>query len=265
MRTGIIFAAAAMAAVAALGDAPGSVTNKNGDIQKGMVRWSARDKAYVIAREGVELQVKASEVSELSIDKPAGFDQAVEKVNGKKDVASAIPVLDKIVKSYRHLQWDIVAGRYLAQAYLATGKPDAALQVCQDIIATDSSAAYKGDLAPAYWSSLLALGKTTQLEMALDRAFKTGDRYSSGAAFIVRGDMIMKDGNESPDAARKALTDGYLRVVLLYKDEKIAPKLRPEALYKAARCFDKLQHAGRQQAMLDDLKRNYPQSPWAAE
>ena len=235
MRTGIIFAAAAMAAVAALGDAPGSVTNKNGDIQKGMVRWSARDKAYVIAREGVELQVKASEVSELNIDKPAGFDQAVEKVNGKKDAASAIPVLDKIVKSYRRLQWDLVAGRYLAQAYLATGKP------------------------------LLALGKTTQLETALDRAFKTGDRYSSGAAFIVRGDMILKDGNESPDAARKALTDGYLRVVLLYKDEKIAAKLRPEALYKAARCFDKLQQAGRQQAMLDDLKRNYPQSPWAAE
>ena len=219
MRTGIIFAAAAMAAVAALGDAPGSVTNKNGDIQKGMVRWSARDKAYVIAREGVELQVKASEVSELNIDKPAGFDQAVEKVNGKKDAASAIPVLDKIVKSYRRLQWDLVAGRYLAQA-------------CQDIIATDSSAAYKGDLAPAYWSSLLALGKTTQLETALDRAFKTGDRYSSGAAFIVRGDMILKDGNESQDAARKALTDGYLRVVLLYKDEKIAAKLRPEALYK---------------------------------
>ena len=260
MRTGIIFAAAAMAAVAALGDAPGSVTNKNGDIQKGMVRWSARDKAYVIAREGVELQVKASEVSELNIDKPAGFDQAVEKVNGKKDAASAIPVLDKIVKSYRRLQWDLVAGRYLAQAYLATGKPDAALQTCQDIIATDSSAAYK-----AYWSSLLALGKTTQLETALDRAFKTGDRYSSGAAFIVRGDMILKDGNESQDAARKALTDGYLRVVLLYKDEKIAAKLRPEALYKAARCFDKLQQAGRQQAMLDDLKRNYPQSPWAAE
>ena len=195
MRTHLIIALCALAAQMAAGDVTGSVTSQNGDVLKGSIRWSARDKAYVIAREGVELQVKASEVSELNIDKPAGFDQAVEKVNGKKDAASAIPVLDKIVKSYRRLQWDLVAGRYLAQAYLATGKPDAALQTCQDIIATDSSAAYKGDLAPAYWSSLLALGKTTQLETALDRAFKTGDRYSSGAAFIVRGDMILKDGN----------------------------------------------------------------------
>jgi tetratricopeptide (TPR) repeat protein len=265
MRTGIIFAAVAMVAAAALGDAPGSVTDKNGETLKGMVRWSARDKAYVIAASNSELQVKASDVQELNIDKPAGFDQAAEKVDGKKDAAAAIPVLEKIVKSYRRLQWDVTAGRYLAQAYLATGKPDAALKTCQDIIGTDSSAAYKGDLAPAYWSALLALGKTSQLETALERAFKTGDRYSSGAAFIVRGDMIMKDGNESRDAARKALTDGYLRVVLLYKDENIAAKLRPEALYKAARCFDKLQQAGRQQAMLDELKRNYPQSSWAAE
>ena len=265
MRTGIMMAMAAMAAAVALGNAPGSVTNKSGETLKGMVRWSARDKAYVVANNNSELQVKGTDVAELNIDKPAGFDQAVEKVNGKKDVASAIPVLDKIVKGYRRLQWDLVAGRYLAQAYLATGKPDAALQTCQDIIGTDSTAAYKGDLAPAYWSALLALGKTTQLETALSHAFKTGDRYSSGAAFIVRGDMIMKDGNESQDAARKALTDGYLRVVLLYKEESVAAKLRPEALYKAARCFDKLQQAGRQQAMLDELKRNYPQSPWAAE
>lgn len=265
MRTGIIIAVAAMAAAAALGDAPGSVTNKSGETLRGIVRWSARDKAYVVANNNSELQVKAADVSKLDIDKPSEFDQAVEKVNGKKDAAAAIPVLEKIVKGYRHLQWDVSAGRYLAQAYLVAGKPDAALKACQEVIATDSSAAYKGDLAPAYWSTLLALGKTTQLETALERAFKTGDRYSSGAAFIVRGDMIMKDGNESTDAARRALTDGYLRVVLLYRDEGVAAKLRPEALYKAARCFDKLQQSGRQQAMLDELKRNYPQSPWAAE
>ena len=222
----------------------------NGKVS-GAARQAELQQKIAQMQEQMSQTQEAVEAQEFTASVGGGVVEA--KVNGKKDVASAIPVLDKIVKSYRRLQWDIVAGRYLAQAYLATGKPDAALQACQDIIATDSSAAYKGDLAPAYWSSLLALGKTTQLEMALDRAFKTGDRYSSGAAFIVRGDMIMKDGNESPDAARKALTDGYLRVVLLYKDEKIAPKLRPEALYKAARCFDKLQHAGRQQAMLDDL------------
>ena len=33
----------------------------------------------------------------------------------------------------------------------------------------------------------------------------------------MRGDLAMKDGAESNDACKKALTEGYLRVVFLYK------------------------------------------------
>jgi len=264
MRTSIIMAIAALSAATVFGDVPGSITSTNGDTQKGMIRWSARDKAYVISNGQVELQVKADDVEEMDIRKPEGYDEAVEKV-GKGTPTAAIPVLEKIVKEYKRLQWDKSAGRYLAEAYLATDKAESALKTCQEIIALDSTAAYKGELAPAYWSSLLALGKSTQLEAALDKAFKTGDRYASGAALLLRGDMILKDGNESVEASRKALVDGYLRVVLLYKEESLANKLQPEALYKAARCFEKLSQSSRAEAMRSELKRSYGSSPWASK
>ena len=102
-----------------------------------------------------------------------------------------------------------------------------------------------------------------QLEKALEKAEKGDDRFSHGAALIMRGDIALKNGNESNDASRKALIDGYLRVVFLYKDAEIADRLQPEALYKAARCFDKLNQSGRADVMRTELKRTYANSPWA--
>ena len=92
---------------------------------------------------------------------------------------------------------------------------------------------------------------------------KSDDRFARGAALIRLGDIAMKEGNESVDACKKALTDGYLRVVFLYKDAEVADKLQPEALYKAARCFDKLSQSGRADFMRTELKRSYASSPWA--
>ena len=98
---------------------------------------------------------------------------------------------------------------------------------------------------------------------ALEKAEKGDDRFSHGAALIMRGDIAMKAGNGSNDACKKALIDGYLRVVYLYKDAEIADRLQPEALYKAARCFDKLNQSGRADTMRTELKRTYANSPWA--
>ena len=82
---------------------------------------------------------------------------------------------------------------------------------------------------------------------------------------ILRGDIILKAGNESNDAAKKALTDGYLRVVYLYNDAGVAARLQPEALYKAAHCFEKLGQSGRADSMRTTLKKSYASSPWAAK
>ena len=263
MRTKPLIAAlCALAALTGSADVKGKVTLENGDAYSGDVRWSARDKAYVVTKGKLETQYKAAEVAKIDIAKPAAFDAAVAQV-AKGQAAAAIPALQKIVKDYSHLQWDKTAGRYLAEAYVAAEKPSEALKVCQGIIDGEPSAAYKGDLAPAYWSALLSLNKQPQLEKALEKAEKGDDRFSHGAALIMRGDIALKNGNESNDASRKALIDGYLRVVFLYKDAEIADRLQPEALYKAARCFDKLNQSGRADVMRTELKRTYANSPWA--
>ena len=262
MRKLTVLLMAGVACAAVLGDVPGSVTTKSAETHKGNIRWSTRDKAYVVTKGNVELQVKESDVVVLDIDKPAGFDAAADQVQ-KGQGAAAIPALQKITKEYQHLQWDKIAGRYLAEAYIAAGKAEDALKTCQGIVSGEPVAAYKGELAPAYWNSLLALDKTSALESALAKAAKSGDRFSSGAALILRGDIILKAGNESNDAAKKALADGYLRVVYLYNDPAVAARLQPEALYKAAHCFDKLNQSGRADFMRTELKRTYADSPWA--
>ena len=87
---------AGFACAAVLADVPGSITTETGETHKGQIRWSVRDKAYVVTKGNVELQVLETDVADLDIEKPAGFDQAVEKVQ-KGQGAAAIPTLQKIV------------------------------------------------------------------------------------------------------------------------------------------------------------------------
>lgn len=264
MRKTMIIALAGIAAAAGYGaDITGAITTENGETRRGALRWSVRDKAYVVTEGKIEVQVKAAEVSALDVQKPAALDAAVAQVE-KGQGAAAIPALQKIVSDYAHFKWDLVAGRYLAEAYIAAGKAEEGLKACQAIISSDPTAAYKGDLAPAYWSALLALGKEAALEKALEKAAKSGDRFSSGAALIKRGDILMKKGADSADAAKQALADGYMRVVLMYRDAEVAERLRPEALSKAAKCFEKLGQSGRAETMRSELKSLYPSSPWVA-
>ena len=264
MRKSVVTTMALLLAAAGLGAVTGTITTESGDVQKGVIRWSVRDKAYAVTKGNTEVQVRPADVAEIEIDKPAGYDAAVAKVQSGQG-AAAIPVLQKIVKEYQRLQWDKTAGRYLAEAYIAAGKPDDGLRACEAIISSDASAAYKGDLAPAYWRALLELGRKAKLESTLEKALKSGDRFSAGAAYILRGDQALKEGGESNDAAKKALTDGYLRTVFMYADAEIADRLQPEALYKAARCFERLGQSGRADTLRAQLKQSYGSSVWAAK
>ena len=255
---------AILAVSSASGVVTGSLTLKTGVKEAGTITWNSVQKKYFVQAKGASIATgyTRDEVDEFDIDKPPTFDKAVAQVEQGQGSA-AIPALQKIIKEYAHLQWDKAAGRYLAQAYLDVDKPADALRVCTDIIDGESAAAYKGDLVPAYWGALLRLNRRKPLEKNLEKAMKE-DRFSRGAALIIRGDIAMKDGSESPDACKKALTDGYLRVVYLYTEPAdVARKLRPEALYKAARCFEKLGNNTQALEMRDELKRLYASSPWA--
>ncbi len=251
--TSFLCACALLAALSASGAVKGSLTLKDGTAKSGLISWDGRK--YVVGIGKFNETISASEVQDVDVDEPAKLQEAIKQ--------KSIPELETIVKEYAHLKWDKVAGRYLAEAYLADGKPADARKVCDDIIDGEPSAAYRGDLAPAYWSALLSLNRRVQLEKNLGKAMKGKDRFSRGAALIMRGDIAMKEGDESPDACRKALADCYLRVVFLYTDADVAGRLRPEALYKAARCFDRLGQSGRADSMRRELQRSYASSPWA--
>lgn len=222
----------------------------------GDIRWRARDKNYVVSvtkgKTAVDMERKRDDVMSLDIPKPANFDKAVQLVESGSG-AAAIGILQKIVDDYVMLQWDKPAGRYLALAHLAANHAQKAYDVCQKVVSQDREAAYRGDLAPAYWQALLKLGKTEQLEGLLKKAASSGDRAASAAALVMRGDIIVARSNNSPDALREALRDGYMRVVLMYRDAPCADA-RADALAKAAQCFDRLGQSSRAETLRTQAK-----------
>ena len=218
----------------------------------GDVKWHARDKKYIIEKGKITKEFKLSDVTSLDIPKPAGYDKAVQAVENGQG-ASAVGVLSKIVADYRMLQWDKPAGRYLALAHLAAGNAQKAYDVCSPIVAEDKSAGYSGDLAAAYWQALLKLGKRDELEKMLKKAATSGNRTASAAALVMRGDIIVAASHDSPEELKKALRDGFMRVVLMYQDAECVRERR-EALQKAAACFDKMGQAARAENLRAQMK-----------
>ena len=226
------------------------------DRKSGDLKWQSRQKSYLLTYKkgntNLQMEFPLDSVTSLDIAKPVGFDKAVEMVE-KGQGSAAIPVLEKVVKEYKMLQWDKPAGRYLVEAYIAANRVEDAYKAAQNIITDDKSAAYSGDLAPAYWQVLLKLGKNQQLETCLKKAASTGDRVASAEALIVRGDVILNQAGDTPEALRQALTDAYLRVALMYPDEPCR-QVRANAMMRCATCFDKLGMAARAEGMRSQAK-----------
>lgn len=222
------------------------------DARKGEIKWQPRTKSYLVAITtkgggSSNLEYPLKDVVGLDIEKPKNFDRLVELVNNKQG-ASAIKGLEEIVQTYKMLVWDKPAGRYLVQAYLAADQAKKAYDTARAIINEDPTAAYMGELAPAYWRALRKNNETTKLENCLRMAATSGDRVSSAEALIMRGDIIAEDGAGSNAAYRKAITDAYLRVALMYNDPE-CKEVRRDAMNKCADSFDKIGHAARAEKM----------------
>ena len=254
MKKALLALAAATAAVQAWAIS-GTISTAT-DTKKGDIKWQSRNKLYTIKiKKGtmmVDMELKLADVVSLDIPKPESFDRAVAQVESGNG-AAAVAALTKIVEDYRMLVWDKPAGRYLALAHLAAGNAQKAYDVCQKIINEDKSAAYMGDVAPAYWQVLLKLGKVDQLEGLLKKAASSDDRVASAAALVMRGDIIMNGANDDPAKLRTALRDGYLRVVMMYRDHACRRE-RTEALLKAADVFDKLHQSSRAETFRREAK-----------
>lgn len=226
------------------------------DSKTGDIKWMPRAKSYVVSfkkgKTNVESEFKLADVTSLEIPKPNGFDKLAQQVASGQGVA-AIPALQKIVTDYRMLVWDKPAARLLTEAYLAGNKFKEALSTAQKVVDEDKAAAYSGALAPAYWRALFKNGRADTLEKLLAKAATSGDRAASAEALIMRGDMIVANGQNTPDAARKALSEAYLRVVLMYKDAPCA-EARKDAVQKAAKCLETCGFASRAETLRAEIK-----------
>ncbi len=239
----------------------GVITMPNGAKRTVDIKWSARDKAYLIKEAGstVELTLKPEDITDIQMPRPKELDSAIENIK-QGSAAAAIPVLEKIANDYFMLQWDKTATRHLAEALVAADKADEAIRVCEKVVATTPEAAYLSEMAPIYWQALIKRDRVSKAEELIQKAIASGERVFSASALIARGDLIRATGGDTIDTARKALRDGYLRVVLLYKSERA---VQPEALYKSAQCFEKIGASARADDMRTRLKGDFGASEWA--
>lgn len=257
----IIVAALALIAIApsAFSDVEGKIKTTEGKIISGKIRWSQTEKEYKVTQSGangqsLQMPVPVDKVAGLSIPRPKKLDEAI-KLARSGNTAAAIPLLQPIIKEYARLKFDEEAGRYLAGCQLKSGDAKGALKTCEDIIKAKAEAAYIGELASVYWEALDRNNRSSELSRLIDKAVAEGDVSASASALIRRGDMLMKS-----DKPLDALKDGYARVYILYSAAK---EQVPEALFKAAQAFDKLNRSVEAEKLRQELRTKYAASSWA--
>jgi tetratricopeptide (TPR) repeat protein len=221
----------------------------------GSIVWKSRQRVYEITAKNVTTTLGLDEVARVKIKAPPPeLAAAIQQVRGGKP-ALAIPALKDIFDKYEMLEYDIVAGRSLADAYVKNGQPKDALAVCDKLARENPDIFSDPGLAGPYTEALLALDQVGKLKEVLSNIITKGSRESAAVALIRRGDLEKKRGN-----FKEALIDGYLRTIVLYEDVKGA---QPEALYNASLCFDQLSQGPYAERMRRKLQQTYPQDPYA--
>ena len=98
--------AATVAATAFSAVIQGTLVTEGGDQKTGVVKWNGRSKSYTVSQKQgaavIDVEVPASDVTDMNIAKPANIDAAIAQVQ-KGQGAAAIGVLQGIVKEYSHL------------------------------------------------------------------------------------------------------------------------------------------------------------------
>jgi len=257
----VVAAGVLEAAAQAAAGVPGKLTVNNRDFI-GMVRWKASAKEYSVMdpRTNIESVHPLASVQKIQIVRPKELDAAIAAVKGKNG-AAAIAALTKIASDYVMLQHDEEAVRWLAEAYLQTNNGPEARKAIEKVTALRPEAGYLGELATVYWRVLLQENRTAKLEELLAQAVKSGDRVASATALMLRGDLILKTGDTQEHHTR-ALKDGYLRVVTLYRSVRA---VQPEANYKAAKSLEKLGMTARAQEGREASRKEFPGSEWAGK
>ncbi len=253
----LALAACLLVAGAARGQVPGTIVKKDGQQLAGRVQWLPAAKAYGVTDARGTFQIGLDQVARVDAPKPAPLDTSIAQVrSGAAGAGAAIPMLLKIVDAYTMIGgWDVLAARWLAEAYLKTGVGADAVKMCERVLAQNPEAIQNPEFAYLYWDALLAVNQTAKLERAMEEMIKKGTRPLAAMAQIKRGDIQMKRGD-----LKEALVSGYLRTAVLFRDVK---DVQPEALYKATKCFEELGQQSHADKTRRKLLAEHPSSPFA--
>jgi TolA-binding protein len=142
----------------------------------------------------------------------------------------------------------------LAAAQVASGKVDAGIATYESLF-RKSEAAKKSDARWGYYDAMVATKNYNKLELALKTELKEGTREDAARAQIIRGDILMSQGDTQGAAM------DYLKTVLLFKKQG---DVQPEALYKAGEALAKMKDP-RAAEQFKEVVQKYPGSPWAGK
>lgn len=243
------------AGAASRADVLGQITKTSGQKIVGNIRWQPASKQYAITPRGQQVVLKVSprEVANIRVQTPEQLERAAQLVQAGQYTA-AIPTLQQILDDYTMLQWDVIAGQYLVISYMKTNDPKTAAQVGNKVVDNNPKAAYAIEFAPAYWEALVTTEQFATLAKMLDKAAELGDRELAAVAQVRRGDMARKRGD-----FEDALVDGYLRTAFFFQQVK---SVQPEALYKAAKCFEELGQHSHAEKMRKRLLTEFPNNEY---
>lgn len=219
-------------------------------IEAKSVQWRESAQEYRIETpDGTIIPKAKKDIERFDIEAPAEMSQA-EQMMASGQMDAALPLLQKVVDSYRMIVWDNKARALQAQIYARKQDPKKAVSVLDEAFKTMDPAEIDLPLRRLYWECLLGADRTAALKKDLDETIAAGSRESAAEAQVMRGNMSRAQG-----AKEDALLD-YLRTVLLFEDVK---SVQPEALAKTAQLLDELRDP-RAAEMRKRLMQEYPES-----
>jgi hypothetical protein len=183
--------------------------------------FHASENKYEITKGKATIVYPADEIEYAAPPKPKGLDNAKDPL-----------ILEKIIKEYRGLWWDVAAFKQLVPLYVQRGEYEKAVGLFQRKNPIKDGKDIPLALYRVYWQALMLSHKDDQLGKELENAIAAGSRETAAWAYLARGDWLLKKGE-----ARDSLNKGYLPVVLLFKSIEAARKL---ALKGAIAACDKL-------------------------
>ncbi|MFM7504971.1 MAG: tetratricopeptide repeat protein [Rubrivivax sp.] len=253
-----LLAAGAWTAQPVAAQIPGELIKKGtGQRVTGNLSWRSGTKSYDVSGGGIQTTVPLDQVDSVRVAPPAGMEAAIKAVQQGASSGAPVATLEKVVDTYLMLDHDLTAMRWLGEAYLRSGNAKEAVRRFDLVMANRTTADLPAPTVRVYWNVLLAADRSSELRLQLGKAVEEGNRGVVAVAQVLRGDLDMKKQD-----FRSALVDGYLRTVVLFADVR---EVQPEALFKAAKCFEELRESQNAEKMRKKLLSEFPDSTYSKQ